>query len=215
MFILGRGSSSSETVRLNVVGRKGSKRSIVWKFWEHPKGASGNIDITVIQCSLCGIRKKYCNSTTVLMDHLKRSHYSALLSASSSCTSSDRLTTPGSTSTAGTTSTTVTSTIDSFFHRVDKYKRPSKRSDEIDRSLGYAIVRDLLPLSESCGEGLTHFAKTLDPKYFMPSDKYIKNSVLLPMYFSTKKALKEELKDIECLCMTSIMFVFSNKTTKM
>ena len=78
LFNLGRGSSPSETVSQNVVGRKGSKRSIVWTFWEHPKGASGDVDKALVQCTLCGIRKKYCNSTTILMDLItQRSSYGA------------------------------------------------------------------------------------------------------------------------------------------
>ena len=175
----------------------------MWLFWEHPKGTSGDVDKAVVICKLCGIKKKYHNSTTMLMDHLKHCHYSALLSGSSSATSPERLGEAGPSGTRKTETDSASNTIDSYFHSVVKYKRPSKKSDDIDRALAYAIIRDLLPISECCGEGLQYFAKTLDPRYVMPGAKYIKNSVILPMYYSTKQIIKEELNDCECLCLST------------
>ena len=206
LFTIGRESQPNELVSSeNVSHRASSRRSITWVFWEHPKTTSGDIDKTLVQCKLCGIKNKFYHSTTMLLDHLKRCHYNALSSASSS-SSTPRArgrssTQPGSSCTTGTASTSKT--IDSYFQKADKYKRPSKRSDDIDRALAYAVIRDLLPISECCGEGLSDFAAALDPRYVMPSDKYIKNSVILPMYYSTKQIIKEELADCDCLCMTT------------
>ena len=52
-------------------------------------------------------------------------------------------------------------------------------------------------------EGLKIFAESLDPNYVMPSAKYIKNNVILPMYHSTKQIIKEELNDCDSLCLTT------------
>ena len=52
-------------------------------------------------------------------------------------------------------------------------------------------------------EGLKIFAESLDPNYVMPSAKYIKNNVILPMYDSTKQIIKEELNDCDSLCLTT------------
>ena len=74
-FTIGRGSKPNELVGSQNVPRKSSsKRSIVWVFWEHTKGPTIDVDKAWVQCKLCRIRKKYHNTTTVLMDHLKRGH---------------------------------------------------------------------------------------------------------------------------------------------
>ena len=135
-FTIGRGSRPNELVgSQNVVSRKASKRSIVWQFWEHTKGTTGDVNKALVQCKLCGIKKKFQNTTTVLMDHLKRSHYNALFSASSSSTTTpEGLSKPGPSCSTGTSS--APHTIDSYFKRANKYKRPSKKSDDIDRARG-------------------------------------------------------------------------------
>ena len=195
------------------------KRSRAWLFWEHPRtGTDRKLDKSVVVCKLCGLKKRFFNSTTMLMDHLSRKHYNALVSATTPCSTSISRSVQGhvqghsSTAPTGEPAVAVASTakespgpgtIKAHFMKMHKYHRPDKRSDTCDRALAFAIIRDLLPLSECEGEGLKYFAETLDPRYSMPGSKYLKNNVMLPMYHETKMIIKAKLQKCDCIALTT------------
>ena len=97
---------------------------------------------------------------------------------------------------------TNTSITDNF-KRAERYKRPSVQCDKRDCAQAFAIIRDLLPISECDCEGMRYYSQILDPNYVMPSRKYLKNSVMVPMYHETKTIIKQELQKCESMALTT------------
>ena len=76
--------------------------------------------------------------------------------------------------------------IPELFTRVQKYKKSTRRWQEITDSVTFCISKDVLPVYVVEKEGFRQLVETLDPRYEMPSAKYFSKAAI-PALFEEKQ----------------------------
>lgn len=155
------------------------------------------------KCLNCGKEYKTSGNTTNLSDHLKRFHPNLV----NNVVDIDRESAENnsaSTSTSGGSSTRSSyRSISPFFKRENEYSESSKRKKQLDKALTLMIATDLQPFNIVNDTGFTNFVSLLDPRYILPSKFKIREKIMKEMYSDTCQKLKEILKNVNYVAITS------------
>ena len=84
-----------------------------------------------------------------------------------------------------------------------KYPLDSEKRKKLNRELLGLITQDLQPLSIVEDPGFKSYTKALDPKYTLPSRKYIRTELLPTIYEEEVEEIKAELKKSDHVAITS------------
>ena len=73
----------------------------------------------------------------------------------------------------------------------------------VSRKIGEMIAIDCQPLSIVSDREFVHLLKTLEPRYQIPSRKYITDMVIPDIESDVRARVKEDMKDVRCFSFTS------------
>ena len=175
----------------------GKAKSVVWKyfgFWKIIKqDAPSEIMKDKAVCKLCKAEYKYSGNTTNLSQHLSKVHPDELKQNSPA---------------------TLQPTLQQTFNRNEDTSKslplPSKRSEEITRSIAEYIIHDMCPISTVEGVGFRRLINSMEPRYTIPSRKHFTETVFLKMYDVAKSNLQSKINQIENIAITHDMWTSAN-----
>uniref|UniRef100_A0A3Q3FQ82 Zinc finger BED domain-containing protein 1-like n=1 Tax=Kryptolebias marmoratus TaxID=37003 RepID=A0A3Q3FQ82_KRYMA len=156
------------------------KRQKMSKVWEHFRL---NRKDNTAQCIHCKAELAYHNSTTSMLQHLKRKHP---LHASNSYTVAN--------------SEPKSHTLDSFVQRVPGCS--VVQAAEFTNSILNMIITDMRPLSVVEDEGFQKMISTFNPNYTPPSRTYFVK-MMEKKYEEIKDKLKNILKETDSIALTA------------
>ena len=87
---------------------------------------------------------------------------------------------------------------------------PSKRSEEITRSIAEYIICDMCTISTVEGVGFRRLINSIEPKYTIPSRKHFTETVILKMYDVAKSNLQSEINQVENIAIAHDMWTSAN-----
>ena len=144
-------------------------------------------------CKLCKAEYKYNGNTTNLSQHLSKVHPDELKQNSPA---------------------TLQPTLQQTFNRNEDTSKslplPSKRSEEITRSIAEYIIHDMCPISTVEGVGFRRLINSMELRYTIPSRKHFTETVFLKMYDVAKSNLQSEINQIENIAITHDMWTSAN-----
>lgn len=82
------------------------------------------------------------------------------------------------------------------------------KSKTIDQQLIKMIVKEYHPFSVVEDKELRNLIKMLNPIYITPSRKTVTQSLLTQMYEMTNEHVKDQLKNVSVVCMTTDGWTF-------
>lgn len=93
-------------------------------------------------------------------------------------------------------------TIETFVKGGAKYSNRDPRQQQITDALVMFIAGDILPLKTVESESFKFLIEKLDPKYQLPSRKYLSSSLLQAKCVEVQNNVKAKLKQAENVCLT-------------
>ncbi|XP_008182425.1 zinc finger BED domain-containing protein 6-like [Acyrthosiphon pisum] len=188
------------------------KRSTVWHHFTV-------LEINKAKCDICSEEKSFTGgSTGNLLRHLKTKHPTVPLERSIQDThsSSGTIDDPQQ----STSSTNIVSPLSLGTTPQPEITRQQKRtqismnnfiqgpiamtrSKAIDKQLMKMIVKEYHPFSVVEDQEFRNLIKMLNPSYIIPSRKTVTQSLLPQMYEMTIERVKDQLKNVSAVCMTT------------
>jgi len=102
------------------------------------------------------------------------------------------------------------SSIPGLFNKAQKYERTSRQWCEITNSLTYCISKDILPIYTTEKDGFWCSVETLDPRYDVPSAKYMSGTAIPALYEKTREQVVSDISQANYFAAT--MDVWSSST---
>ena len=98
-----------------------------------------------------------------------------------------------------------TTTLPQMFSKqsMRSYDRNSQKCNDIDRSLARFVMDDIRPISIVEGHGFKNFVNALDPRYTIPSRRYLLDNKIVPLYHTTKDLVKNKIRNCTRLALTT------------
>ncbi|XP_017261968.1 E3 SUMO-protein ligase ZBED1-like [Kryptolebias marmoratus] len=156
-------------------------KSDVWAHFAFlSKSGTQEVDKSKVVCKLCQRELKYCSNTTNLRNHLTRYHADALQKAQPVDSKQTQ--------------------IDKSF--ISKLPSSSARAQKITKSVAVFICKDLRPYSVVENKGFKNMLKILEPRYAIPTRKYMTEVAVPSLYTEVKTDVLESLKSAERVALT-------------
>lgn len=158
-------------------------KSNVWPhFGFKNKTDSQELDMSNAFCKLCKTRIKYSGNTTNLRAHLTRHHPEV-------------------------TAQPPAKPVDPTQLRIDtihssKLPAGSERAKKITNAVVYFICKDIRPYSIVENEGFRYMLNTLEPRYVIPTRRYITDTAVPKLYEEVKQEVVESLSKAERVALT-------------
>ena len=111
-------------------------------------------------------------------------------------------------STRACSSAQAQSSIPEFLNKAQKYERTSRRWCEITDSLTYCISKEMFPICTTEKDRFQRFIATLDPRYDIPSAKYMSGTAIPALYEKTREQVASDI--MEPYLSYSIHFIDDN-----
>ena len=204
----GRGEYSSHVRRRLIVytisilpDKMSKKRSPIWCFY-----TIGGDNDRHAKCNECGTPVPRGGSavksftTTNLVNHLKSKHkdlHQQYIDKKESMVAEAIARSQPSTSTSR--QVTIAESID----RTRAWSTNDARALAVSRKIGEMIARDSQPYSIVSDCGFTALLKVLEPRYNLPSRKYITDKVIPEIESDVRGVVKDQMKDVEWFSFTS------------
>ena len=89
------------------------------------------------------------------------------------------------------------------FVKNNLYSRGSNKWKDLTDSVTHCIAKDMLPIRIVEKEGFKALVKKLDPRYELPSRKYMSKKAILDLYSATRASVKSQISTTEYFAATT------------
>lgn len=90
--------------------------------------------------------------------------------------------------------------------KISKFKNTDPRSKQITKLIAEMICLDLQPFSIVENKGFRNLLSHLEPRFTIPCRKILANKIIPEMYFEISKSIKEEMKGVQYVALTTDMW---------
>ena len=184
------------------------KKKVVSPVWDHfgqrvdSEGKVLDSDTAVCRRCHCNVRASGGN-TSNLLSHLRVHHptqYTQVLQAQKAKVKESEKGSRASSSSQGQAS------IPELFNKAQKYDRTSRRWREITDSITYCISKDMLPIYTTEKDGFRRLIETLDPRYDIPSAKYMSSTAIPALYEKIREQVASDITNAKYFAATTDMW---------
>ena len=103
-------------------------------------------------------------------------------------------------------SSTNQSSIPELFTKVQKYKKTTRRRQDITDSVTYCISKDMLPIYTTEKKGFCRLVETLDPRHKIPSVMYFSNAAIPALFEKPRERVVAEITSAKYFSATTDMW---------
>ena len=177
-------------------------KSAVWNYFRVESDSDGQpSNLSKLVCTKCltAVSAMHGN-TSNLFTHLRRKH--PLLFAQV-CNKRSRKKSGTTKRTAEPSGSEDQPTIVHAFSQNQKYERKSKKWQKLTNVVSRCIAKDMLPMAIVEKPGFKNMSETFDPRYQLPSRKYISQEAIPSLYNSTQASVTSMLQSASHFCSTT------------